>query len=370
MSVLHICCNLAGSTVFGQLFEALRDEGLEQTVFVPEKRVRDIGRGAPEGVPTHWARTVRSSDMLLFFRKAQRSVPAIEREIDLSGVRLVHAHTLFTDGGIARALYRRHGIPYVVTLRYSDIDAIWRWEPHLRPMARRILADAAQVVFLSPSARSRVLDTWLRGDAREAVASKSAVIPNGICPRWLDGQPRSALGDPVRVGFAGLMNRRKRPLDALQAVHAASDAGSTRYVLRACGDGPLRALVEQALRPGDESLGRVQGMEAMKRFYAGCDVLLVPSGAETFGMVYLEAMSQGVPVLYTRGQGFDGQFPEGEAGYSVVCGDIAQQAKALELVTQNYARRSARCIELAQGYAWPSVAGQWMALYRKAGLKA
>lgn len=369
MSVLHICCNLAGSTVFPQMFEALRAAGLEQTVFVPEKHAGNIGKNAPEGVPAVWAQTVRPSDALLFFRKAQRSVPAIERDVDLRGVTLVHAHTLFTDGGIANALYRRRGIPYVVTLRYSDIEVIWRWEPHLRPMARRILADARRVIFLSSSARDKVLSAWLRGGAREAVAAKAAVIPNGILPGWLDGTPRTAPGDPVRVGFAGRMNRRKRPLDALGAVHAASDAGGRRYVLRACGEGPLRERLEQALRPGDESLGRVQGMEAMKRFYAGCDVLLVPSSAETFGMVYLEAMSQGVPVLYTRGQGFDGQLPEGEAGYAVVCGDIAQQAQALERILQGYAQRSARCIGRAQAYAWPTVAQRWLALYRAAEMK-
>ena len=37
MNLLHICCNLAGSTVFPQLFTALKAAGLEQTVFVPEK---------------------------------------------------------------------------------------------------------------------------------------------------------------------------------------------------------------------------------------------------------------------------------------------------------------------------------------------
>ena len=37
MKVFHICCNLAGSTVFPQLFEALKAQGLEQEVFVPEK---------------------------------------------------------------------------------------------------------------------------------------------------------------------------------------------------------------------------------------------------------------------------------------------------------------------------------------------
>ena len=42
MSVLHICCNLAGSTVFPQLFEALDAQKLEQIVFVPEKRAADF----------------------------------------------------------------------------------------------------------------------------------------------------------------------------------------------------------------------------------------------------------------------------------------------------------------------------------------
>ena len=104
MSLLHICCNLAGSTVFPQLFEALAAQGISQQVFVPEKRPEDMGKNLPRGVPTHCALTVKKSDALLFFRKAQRSVPEIERTVDLSGVTLVHAHTLFTDGSIAHAL--------------------------------------------------------------------------------------------------------------------------------------------------------------------------------------------------------------------------------------------------------------------------
>ena len=78
MSILHICCNLAGSTVFPQMFEALRDEGLSQIVFVPEKRAGDVGKNVPQGVPTHVSLTVRPSDALLFFRKAQRTIPEIE----------------------------------------------------------------------------------------------------------------------------------------------------------------------------------------------------------------------------------------------------------------------------------------------------
>ena len=92
-------------------------------------------------------------------------------------------------------------------------------------------------------------------------------------------------------------------------------------------------------------------------------MLLVPSEAETFGMVYLEAMSPGVPVLYTRGQGFDGQFPEGTAGFSVACGDVQEQAARIAEICEGYAERSARCVALSRGYAWPLVAQRWMKLY-------
>lgn len=366
MRLLHICCNLAGSTVFPQLFEALKEEGVEQRVFVPEKRKENMGRNEPGGVETHWALTVKKSDALFFFRKAQRSVPELRRTMETQDVTLIHAHTLFTDGSIARRLSRETGIPYMVTLRYSDIEAIWKYEPQLRPMARRILRAAARVVFLSEASRQKVLSHWLNAKDRAVIEPRTAVIPNGIRPQWLTGAARGEPGRLVRVGFAGLLNDRKRPMDALGAVHAANELQSERrFVMRACGSGPLEAQFRAALAQGDELVGRLQGMEAMKDFYAGCDVLLVPSKAETFGMVYLEAMSQGVPVLYTRGQGFDGQFPEGEVGYSVPCADVRRQAQRLVESVQGYGERSARCIAHAKDYAWPVVARQWTRLYQE-----
>ncbi len=363
MSILHICCNLAGSGVFKEMFEALRDEGVEQIVFVPEKRKENLGRGQPEGVTVHDVLTVRKSDSLFFSRKAKRTVPEILRRVDMRDVRLVHAHTLFTDGSIALRLSQQTGVPYIVTLRYSDIDVIWRLEPHLRPLAREILRGAQRIVFLSEGVRARVLESWQSGAEREEMASRSVVIPNGISPAWMDGEPRLGVREPVRVGFAGRLNRRKRPLDALAAVREASSRGGPAFVLCAAGSGPLEGKLKQAMRPEDRYFGQIEGLDAMKRFYAGCDVLLVPSSAETFGMVYLEAMSQGVPVIYTRGQGFDGQFAEGEVGYSAPCGDTRAQADRLIQILDNYAERSKRCVQRAAGYASPIVAQKLIQLY-------
>ena len=271
--ILHICCNLAGSTVFLQMFEALKAEGLEQIVFVPEKRRKDMGKNEPEGVETLSALTVKRSDAIFFSRKAKRSVPAIEKGIDLSRVKLIHAHTLFTDGSIALALHEKYNIPYIVTLRYSDIEAIWKYEPHLHGMARRILRGAKHVVYLSRTAKEKVLTNWLSKRERAMIEPKTAVIPNGIKPEWLDGEPREGCESPLRVGFAGKMNKRKRPLDALAAVHQAESLGMP-CVLRAVGEGKLMNELVAGLDEGDSYLGVARDMEAMKRFYAGVDVLL------------------------------------------------------------------------------------------------
>ncbi|MBQ7825501.1 MAG: glycosyltransferase, partial [Clostridia bacterium] len=212
MSILHICCNLAGSTVFPQLFEALEAEGVEQVVFVPEKRKADLNKNVPSRVETYSALTVKTTDALLFFRKAQRTVPAIEKRVDMQRVQLIHAHTLFTDGSIAHKLHQKYQIPYIVTLRYSDIEAIWRYEPHLHPMARRILMDAKFVVFLGGAAKAKVFGEWLNMHEQPLIEEKSVIIPNGIRPEWRDGEARQGLHTPVRVGFAGVLTRRKRPL--------------------------------------------------------------------------------------------------------------------------------------------------------------
>lgn len=220
MSVLHICCNLAGSTVFPQLFEALDAQKLEQIVFVPEKRAADLNKNEPRGVKTVRAMTVKQSDALFFFRKAQRSVPAIEKQIDLSGVTLIHAHTLFTDGSIARTAGEKARLARIssrcdtaIFRRFGNMNRI------CGPMARRILRGAARVVCLGSAAREKVLG-WFSGAARDALDEKLHVIPNGIDPAWLDGEPRTTPHAPVRVGFAGRMNERKHPLDALNAAHA------------------------------------------------------------------------------------------------------------------------------------------------------
>ena len=361
MKILHICCNYAGTTVFRDLFTGLNRAGVAQVVYVPEKRPADMGRYGQTPFPVTYSLIVRPWDRALYYTKARRAVPDLRRRFDLSGITLVHAHTLFTDGAMAYRL----GLPYVVSVRFTDIEYFYKYMPHLRGYAEKILHAARRVVFLSPVAKEKVLSRYVKD--RAEIEAKCAVIPNGIDAAWLDGQARSVPQSEMRIGFSGKLTARKQPIRALEAaaLYAQQSGRSVRFLVAGDGEMKERLLAAPQAKALLDYRGQLSGMNAMKAFYRECDVLLVPSTAETFGLCYLEAMSQGTPVLYTKGQGFDGQFAEGDVGFHVDASDVRDMARRIGDCMEGYKARSARCVALSRALEWSGVAARMAKLYRE-----
>ncbi|MFP3344631.1 glycosyltransferase, partial [Halomonas sp. SIMBA_159] len=63
--------------------------------------------------------------------------------------------------------------------------------------------------------------------------------------------------------------------------------------------------------------GHISDAIKLKGMYEKSDIFILPSFKETFGIVYVEAMASGLPILYSRNQGIDGYFEEGKVGYSI-----------------------------------------------------
>ena len=55
-----------------------------------------------------------------------------------------------------------------------------------------------------------------------------------------------------------------------------------------------------------EFVGKVDSLPVLKSYYERSDFFTMPSKAETFGLVYIEALLQGLPVMYTQNEGIDG----------------------------------------------------------------
>ena len=76
------------------------------------------------------------------------------------------------------------------------------------------------------------------------------------------------------------------------------------------GGGCRAAKTEKALASGRFPfatwVGRIDDRNELKQMYGAHDIFVMPSIHETFGLVYLEALSQGTPVLFSSGQGISG----------------------------------------------------------------
>ena len=97
--------------------------------------------------------------------------------------------------------------------------------------------------------------------------------------------------------------------------------------------------------------------------YRSCNIYLMPSHYETFGLVYAEALSQGLPVLYTKGQGFDGQFEDGEVGYAVVSTDANDIKDKILKVIENYDKILPNIQHCLEKFKWDKIAKQYADLY-------
>ena len=65
------------------------------------------------------------------------------------GVDVIHPHTVFSGGYVARLLKKTYGIPYIVAVRNTDVNVFFKYMFHLRRIGVRVMQDASCVVFLS-----------------------------------------------------------------------------------------------------------------------------------------------------------------------------------------------------------------------------
>ena len=154
-------------------------------------------------------------------------------------------------------------------------------------------------------------------------------------------------GRPV-ILYASKMIPEKRPLDLLEA-HALllSDCSnhSRRPYLLFVGDGELRGELQARASKLEGSLVRFLGFRnqtELPRYYDLCDVFVLPSIYEPWGLVVNEVMNAGKPVIVSDKVGAQTDLvKDGENGFVVGAGDIVLLAQKLKVLTDN--------IELAAG---------------------
>ena len=110
--------------------------------------------------------------------------------------------------------------------------------------------------------------------------------------------------------------------------------------------------------------------EALKQEYRDHDLFALASKTETFGLVYAEALSQGLPILYSKGEGFDGQFAEGYVGFAVDPWDVDDIARGIRKIVVAYPELANNTTIAADRFRMSLIAQAYGRLYSEAGHRA
>lgn len=340
------------------LAEALRRAGERVTTIAPGGQGSEhVDVGSSVGIPFNDS----VAPIALWPAAAVRTVRALRE----AAPDVVHVHEPAVPW-VSLAATLRSPAPVVGTFHaWSDDDRAYRAAgPVVRRAASRL---AIKVAVSSAAANYHAGALGLRpGDF--------AVVPNAVdVARFADADPFPELrsGGPVLL-FVGRLERRK---GLEQLILAFTMLKTTRPDLRlvVIGDGPERdrcqALLPARLRVDVDFLGRV-GQGDLPRFYASADVFVSPAlGGESFGIVLLEAMAAGAPVVASDIPGYHSVIEDGVTGRLVPRDDPRALTAAVDALLENPALAEALATQgrrAVNDYDWSAVARRLRDVYASA----
>jgi glycosyltransferase involved in cell wall biosynthesis len=378
MRVLHLCTYYIGSKLYSQLFKELSKGNITQEVFIPIRKKEHEGiNRLPEGFSSinyYYSNIIKKYHKIFYYTKINKQLSEIERLIDdISNINFIHAHTLFSDGGTAYKLHKKYGNRYLVTVRNTDINFFFKYGLHLRRFMIKVLMSADSIVFLSHSYKLYLLSK-LPASVVSKIESKCYVIPNGIDDFWFkyDYSMRTPKENLISLLFIGKLEKNKNVEAVIESCSLLNKRGYNTF-LHVIGSGSneseLRNLVER-YRLGDKVKfhGFIKDKQQIAKIIDNCDVFVMPSIRETFGLSYIESMSRGLPVIYTKGQGIDGYFEDGEVGFPVDPHNIEMIVEYVLKIMGNYEQISSRAFEKSRQFNWSRIANHFYSIYcRKQG---
>ncbi|GAB6152453.1 N-acetyl-alpha-D-glucosaminyl L-malate synthase BshA [Desulfosporosinus burensis] len=260
------------------------------------------------------------------------------------GLDVIHAHYAIPhsiSALLAKQMMTRP-LPLVTTLHGTDVTLVGAFEEFFN-LTRLGLKSSDQITAVS---RSLARDTEkIFGPIDQDIK----VIPNFIDPNVY--LPMKGLMDRFRRHFAPqgekilahISNFRevKRVVDVVRIFSLVEKVIPCRLLL--VGDGPEMVRVErEAVKLGLERKVMFLGkQESVKEILQMVDVFILPSEQESFGLVALEAMACGVPVIASRVGGLPEVVIHGKTGYLAEVGDVLGMSEAvLSLLTDDLRYKS------------------------------
>ncbi len=263
----------------------------------------------------------------VFYRNLKKIYKAIVK--DGVTVDVIHAHSFYPAGCGAARLGKELGIPVVVTEHASTVISgnLSKEKLHL---LQSCVQDAAGFICVSNALKAAVVGLT---NTEKTIT----VIPNMVDKRFA----ASVQEDHPGFTFVSVGNLvQSKRFDLTLRAFAECFRGNAQVRLKIIGDGVKRQPLEQLSRElGVESqvifTGRIPRDQVPVELQKA-QVFVLPSDFETFGVVYIEAMACGLPVIGTKNGGADDIITP-ENGFLVDTDNVQQLREAMLSVYSQYA---------------------------------
>ena len=324
--------------------------------------------------PNVFYHEVRVSDYPLFDYQPYELV-LTSKLVDVAqfeGLDLLHVHYAIPHASaawMAQKILASKGInlPFITTLHGTDITLVGR-DPSFEPVITFSMEHSDAVTAVSESLKK---DTYEHFPLQRDVQ----VIPNFVCLQQYDREPDPKLraryapnGEKLLVHVSNF-RPVKRVDDVIGMFRVLREQMPVRLLM--IGDGPERQRIEAQCRHSAACSGAIQFLGKMtspENIVSSCDLFVLPSESESFGLAALEAMACGVPVVSTDTGGLPEVNIHGVSGLLNPVGDVKAMAENARIILEDEAsqeRFREGAIEQASRYDLKIVLPRYEALYER-----
>jgi glycosyltransferase involved in cell wall biosynthesis len=283
-----------------------------------------------------------------------------------------HVHVAHAGTGEAVALVARlRRVPFIAHVHIDAEPTTWMGfllGGYQKVILARVLAGASLVLVPTDSYRPLLIEKYRLDPNRVRVLPYGTLMETRVA-----GHPVQAPGGTrIRLLTVGRMAREKNLPLLIDTVGALVDGDHLDVELEVVGDGPVREelarhITDHGLGSRVHLVGRRDG-SALVESYDGCDIFAMTSLVDSFGIVLIEAMARGVPVIAPDIVGVRDVVIDGVNGLLVEHTVESVRAAVLRVLFEPGLREHliAGALTHASRYQWPEIARQYLRLCREA----
>ncbi len=290
-----------------------------------------------DGVEVFYPRYVEFPNALFFAFTGFSVYMGIRKLIDNIykdyGFDVILSHVALPDGFAAGLVNKKYKLPHVLTVHGQDFQVTINRNETCRKNVFRAIDEVDRLVVVSSKLKRIVKNEKNNG--------KIVVINNGVDPmdcRAPGEDINCEVPGRIILSISNLKRTKGIDLNIKAMAGLVKKHPDIKYYI--IGDGPekeelIKLVKDLKLFDCVKFLGKLPHSAAMN-YISCCDIFCLPSWQEGFGVVYLEAMANGKPVIGVRGEGIEDVIVDGENGLLVNPKSIEDIERAVDYLLSNH----------------------------------